>query len=113
MKRLNLNTGWRLHEASLDWDRDALSRVLELSEGWMDCALPCDVHMPLEREGRIKNVVEADYSFDAEWIERRSWWFQCEFEGAEADMQAAARSLSLPLRSTNCTSSPRGTPIFQ
>ena len=29
--------------------------------------------------GIIKDPVLADYSFDSEWIERRSWWFRRNF----------------------------------
>lgn len=95
MIEMNLAEGWRLLETPLDWGNGRLSRVLETKEGWMDCALPCDVHMPLEKAGRIKNVVLADYCFDAEWIERRAWWFVREFAGADIDLDAEVIELVL------------------
>jgi beta-mannosidase len=95
MKALNLNENWKLLEAPLDWGREGLARVLAAKEGWMDCRLPCDVHTPLEAAGRIRDVVLADYSFDAEWIEKRSWWFVREFTAEAVDLSAEVVELTL------------------
>ena len=73
--RVNLNNGWKLLEAPLDWGADCLARVRGTESGWMPCALPCDVRMPLQVAGRIKDVALADHCFEAEWVEKRSWWF--------------------------------------
>jgi len=42
---------------------------LNRDNGWMDADLPCDVHMPLIKNGIIKEPLEADNCFDCEWIE--------------------------------------------
>lgn len=94
MQRLSLNEGWKLHEAPLDWDKAALCRVLALPDGWMDCAVPCDVRMPLEHCGVIRNPVKADYCFESEWVEKRSWWFVREFFGQDVDLAADVIELS-------------------
>lgn len=94
--RTYLNDGWKLMEAPLDWGKESLARVRSQQEGWMDCALPCDVHTPLEKAGRIKDVVLADYSFDAEWIERRSWWF---FKDIHWEADPADEAVELVLES--------------
>ena len=73
--RVNLNNGWKLLEAPLSWGADCLARVRGTESGWMPCALPCDVRMPLQVAGRIKDVALADHCFEAEWVEKRSWWF--------------------------------------
>ncbi len=96
MKELTLNQGWRLLEAPLNWSRGELGRVLNQQEGWMDCDLPCDIHMPLQAYGRIKDVVKADYCFDAEWTTYRSWWFTKAFQ---ADDVLAADVAELTLES--------------
>lgn len=95
MKNLCLGKGWRLHEAPLDWDRNALARVLALKDGWMDCELPCDIHMPLQAAGKIKDVVQAKYSFDALWTEKCSWWFVNEFEAEQVDLDADVLELTM------------------
>lgn len=95
MAEINLGEGWRLLEAPLDWGVESLSRVMATETGWMECELPCDVHTPLERAGRIRNVVLADYCFDAEWIERRSWWFARAFSGEGIDLGAEVIELTL------------------
>ena len=95
MKTLSLNRNWRLHEAPMAWRADALDRVLAEKDGWMDRELPCDIHTPLERAGIIRDVTRADYCYDAEWTEHRSWWFVSEFEVSEADAAAEAAELTL------------------
>jgi len=95
MKQLDLNQNWKLHEAPLDWGPESLSRVLAFSEGWLPCCLPCDIHMPLQQAGIIRDPVKADYSFDAEWTEQRSWWFTTEFYANEGDTTADVAELVL------------------
>lgn len=95
MNRRLLNDGWRLHEAPLEWNRDCLAKVCAMKDGWMDCNVPVDVHMPLQEYGRIGDVVEGDNCFGAEWIEGRSWWFVKEFDGAEIDLASDLIELTL------------------
>ena len=83
--KIQLNDGWKLKDLPMDWGADRLGSVLNDPEGWMECGIPCDVHMPLIRYGRIKDPLLADYSFDSEWIEKRSWWFVKAFD---VDQQA-------------------------
>ncbi len=79
MKRLVLDDGWKLHEAPLSHTAAYLSEVLSYGSGWLHADLPCDVRMPLLAAGKITDPVLADYSFDSEWIEQRSWWFTRSF----------------------------------
>lgn len=95
MKNLCLSKNWRLHEAPLYWDRNALTRVLALENDWMECDLPCDVHMPLQAYGKIKDVVVGMNSFDALWTEKRSWWFVNEFDSEGIDLDADVVELTL------------------
>ena len=55
MKRINLNKGWWLREAPLNWGKDMAGHVSGQQHGWYkDLELPCDVHMPLIEAGVIK-----------------------------------------------------------
>ena len=81
MKRINLNDNWSLKEAPLSYKKDMVGFVLSDNNGWYnDISLPADVHMPLIKAGMIKDPVVADYSFDSEWVEQRSWWFKNTFK---------------------------------
>lgn len=80
MSILALNQSWKLHDTPLGWNESFLSQVLALQDGWMDCDLPCDIHMPLMENDRIKDPVLADYSFDSEWTANRAWWFVRHFD---------------------------------
>ena len=94
MKTL-LNDGWKLKEAPLDWGRDKLAAVLGDPDGWMALDIPGPVQAPLIENGRIKDPVLADYCFDGEWIEKRSWWFVKEFEASPAQREAEVVELVL------------------
>lgn len=88
--RRELNDSWNLVEMPLDCksERKAFEEY-EAGRGYA-CELPCDIHMPLEKYGKIKDPVVADYCYDAEWTEKRSWWFFREFE-ADGEMTDADR----------------------
>ncbi len=92
---LSLDRNWYLHEAPLDWDADALQRVLSAKDGWLPCSLPCDVHMPLMDAGIIRDPAAADYSFSSEWIEQRSWWFTTVFSANREMLSADLAELTL------------------
>ena len=95
MSNLNLNQSWLLREAPLHWGKEKLARVLREQSDWMECDLPCDVHMPLEAAGKIRDVVQSDYCFEAEWIEHRSWWFVKRFDGAGLNLNDEVAELTL------------------
>ncbi|MGI6690910.1 MAG: glycoside hydrolase family 2 protein [Christensenellales bacterium] len=61
----------------------------------MPCELPCDIHMPLEEAGIIRDVTKADYCYEAEWTEHRSWWFVNDFEATEEDVASDVIELTL------------------
>lgn len=75
MKEICLNSSWRLHEAPLDWEADRLPGVKTFQDGWLPCALPVDIHVPLIEAGIIKEPTKADYWLECGWTEKRSWWF--------------------------------------
>ena len=95
MQTMLLNSDWRLHEEPLSWHGEELGHVLSQTEGWLSCGLPCDVRMPLIEAGVIHDPVLADYSFESEWIEKRSWWFVRRFDGGALDLRADAVELSV------------------
>ena len=88
MKHLLMNDGWKLHEAPLSHTAAYLSEVLAYGSGWLDADLPCDVRMPLLAAGKIKDPLLADYSFESEWIEQRSWWFTRSFTVGDLDRES-------------------------
>lgn len=95
MDRILLNTGWKLLEMPLSTPASQAQLVLGVQSGWMDCSLPCDVHMPLMAYGAIKDPVLADYCFDSEWTQQRSWWFKRTFNSAAIDRAADICELTL------------------
>lgn len=76
MSKMDLNHGWMLKGEGLHWGPEMLPAVSGSEEGWMEVSLPCDVHMPLIANGRIKEPLEADYCYECEWTEDQSWWFK-------------------------------------
>lgn len=80
IKRICLDDDWSLKEAPITYKKDMAGYILSDSKGWYEgISIPCDVHSPLIEAGVIKDPVLADYSFDSEWIEHRSWWFKKTF----------------------------------
>ena len=76
---INLNSEWELRPEGLELTAHEWPRVARRTEGWLPCALPCDVRMPLIERGVIKEPLEALNCFDSEWVEDRSWWFRKRF----------------------------------
>lgn len=95
MKQINLSKNWKLCSAPLFWDTSYVDEVRKQESGWMECHLPADVHMPLIENGIIRDPVKADYCFESEWIEKKSWWFQKIFEFGEPDPEAEVIELVL------------------
>lgn len=80
MQRQNINNGWQLHEGSLSYQITDLGKVQSYKEGWFNLNLPSDVRMPLIENGIIKDPVKSDYCLEAEWVEKKSWWFRKTFK---------------------------------
>jgi len=96
---LSLDKNWALRDAPLTWGVGEAAQILSKKDsmletgsgtgtGWLKTDLPCDVHMPLIEQGIIKDPVKADYCFDSEWIEKRSWWFLREIDSSEIEMSS-------------------------
>ena len=86
--KLMLNNGWKLVWRDLSVKADAVCDILE-ADDYIDAgALPCDVHMPLIQQGVIKDPVVADYCYDCEWMERKSWWMRKDFTVEEKALHA-------------------------
>lgn len=64
-------------------------------EGWFQTDLPCDVHIPLIKNGIIKEPLEEDNSFECEWIEDKSWWFRKSFEADNSLIKEEVIELTL------------------
>ena len=86
MNLLNLNDNWEMCEAPLKWNKDFLSVIMQRKDGWHECSLPVDVRMPLLEKGLIREPLKADYCYESEWIEKRSWWFRKCFSGESIAM---------------------------
>jgi len=93
---LSLDKNWELRDAPLTWGVGEAMQILSRKDsiletgggtgtGWLKADLPCDVHMPLIEEGLIEDPVKADYCFESEWVEKRSWWFLREIDSGEID----------------------------
>ena len=95
MKQISINEGWKLCMAPLSWDSSYYGEIKQKKEGWMECSLPADIHMPLMKYGYIKDPVKADYCFEAEWTEKYSWWFLKDFSSDEIDMSSEGIELIL------------------
>lgn len=93
--KLSLNRGWQLLERKLDVTARDVLGVMEADDFLAAGDLPLDAHMPLIAHGVIKDPVVAAYSYDCEWMERRSWWFKKAFQVTEADLKARAARLEL------------------
>ncbi len=96
MKRVNLNNGWSMNEAPLNYGKEMAGYISSQVDGWYnELKLPCDVHMPLIDAGAIKDPVLSDYCFDAEWIENCSWWFKKVINSSELDLSCDVAELVL------------------
>lgn len=95
MNITKLNQFWKLHEAPLSFDRQHITDINKMNEGWYECDLPVDVRMPLIAAGVIKEPLAADNSYESEWIEERSWWFEKHFSSSEIEMGSEVLELVL------------------
>lgn len=86
--RINLNTDWQLTYRDLTVTADKAGSVLAEADFFYAGSLPCDVRMPLIKQGLIQDPVVADYCFASEWVEEKSWWFYKEFNLTEGQLQS-------------------------
>jgi beta-mannosidase len=93
--KLFLNDDWRLLYRGLSEGKDRAPDILEAADYIGAGSLPCDVHMPLIREGIIKDPIVADYSYDCEWMERKSWWLRKDFDVSAGDLSRPCARLVL------------------
>ncbi len=77
--KICLNKNWLVRGEKLSWQKEMLPGVMNRKEGWYETDIPCDIHMPLIKNGVIKEPVEGENCFDCEWTEGKSWWFKKEF----------------------------------
>jgi len=103
---ISLEKNWELRDAPLTWGVGEAAQILSKKDsvletgtgtgtGWLKTGLPCDVHMPLIENGIIKDPVKADYCFESEWVEKRSWWFLREIDSSEFDTDCDLIELEL------------------
>jgi beta-mannosidase len=93
--KVSFNDGWRLLYRDLSVTKENVLDVLEAGDYIDAGSLPCDVHMPLIREGIIKDPVVADYSYACEWMERKSWWMRRDFDAGAEDLSCNGARLVL------------------
>ena len=87
MKTISMLDKWQLLEMPLEATKDDVKKILCNKNDWMDIeSLPCDVHMPLVKYGKITDPNIAMGSFECQWVEERSWWFKKEFEVCDGDI---------------------------
>ena len=86
--KLLINDNWKLLYRSMDAAGDDIADVESSTDFISAGCLPCDVRMPLIEHGIIKDPIVADYSFESEWVEEKSWWFTNTFVLASQDITA-------------------------
>lgn len=80
MKKTDLSSDWELRYEELYTGPDEAPFILKKDNGWIKTSLPCDIHMPLIKEGIIKEPLCEDNCFTCEWTENKSWWFKKTFD---------------------------------
>ncbi|MDD5604104.1 MAG: hypothetical protein PHG48_08560, partial [Eubacteriales bacterium] len=67
-------------------DAEIAGSIEEIPEksGWFYVdSLPCDIRMPLIRDGVIKEPLLGMNSYESEWVEDKAWWFKKRFYAGE------------------------------
>ena len=93
--KLFLNKNWKLLYRDLSVTREQIAGIEAASDFFDAGNLPCDVRMPLIRNGIITDPILADYCYDSEWVEEKSWWFKNEFTLSREDLEADSIRLTL------------------
>ena len=87
MKTKTLLKDWFLREEPLSWGVEQARQVAEKTDGWITVPkVPCDVHMALERCGRMGDPLVGDNAHHCGWITQRSWWFRKTFSLSEEEL---------------------------
>ena len=99
-----LNTGWKMgwreyggNHASPEWG---------LAGATMEAEVPGDVHLDLMRAGLLPDLYEAMNLDHARWMERKDWWYTCEFPTPDS-----AQGKSALLVFHGLDASPWGAPV--
>jgi len=90
-----LNGRWQLRHEPLSCGPDQADRIAELPDGWIDTPVPGDVRQGLIAAGLLAEPLVGLNSFQAHWIERRSWWFRKTFRATRAMLWADVVELEL------------------
>ena len=61
------------------------------SDGWIDVAVPGDVHQALICAGRIPDPFYDRNELECAWVEQREWWYRCEFTARQSPLQPDER----------------------
>ena len=83
MNKISLNDNWKIRSEELNFGTEKMPEVARRQEGWMEISVPCDIHIPLIKNGFIKEPLDAEECFNSEWIEEKSWWFKKTFNVGE------------------------------
>jgi beta-mannosidase len=76
---LRLDGIWQLRQEPLSKGGEQAAEILASVDGWLETTVPCDVRMPLIEKNLIRDPAVADFCFESEWVEDRSWWFRKDF----------------------------------
>jgi beta-mannosidase len=91
--KLSLNKEWKLLYRDLSVGVNQVLDILEASDYINAGDLPCDAHVPLMEAGIIKDPVVADYNYDCQWMEQKSWWYRRDFDIATKDFNCHSARL--------------------
>ncbi len=78
---MHLSESWKLRECepgegvAFEFHKDSVS-----TEGWIDVAVPGDVHRTLIDAGRIPDPFFDRNEFECAWMEEREWWYRLQFD---------------------------------
>ncbi|MCE9650681.1 MAG: hypothetical protein K8R18_13760 [Parvibaculum sp.] len=72
---------WRLKDFDIGGGIDALAFADNVKQvGWIDVEVPGDVYLALVAAGRLPHPFQDRNESLAAWVERREWWYRCEFD---------------------------------
>lgn len=77
---IELREGWKLRHERMTTKIEEAAWVLGKTDGWMQAAVPCDIHEVLMAHGMIGDPALGLNCFDGEWTEKKSWWYTCVFD---------------------------------
>ena len=71
-KEYSLNGKWLLKEEPIYSDISNYGKVVNEEDGWFDAAIPGDINVDLQKNGKISEPLTGLNSFDSLWTEDRS-----------------------------------------